>query len=110
MKEQIINNWDKILNILETHYDVSNIIIETWIKPLNIYEIENNTIYFYVDEKRGKHGVDYLHNKGYDMFLLSSIREFLNDSSIELVIDEKYKFVVEDSEEGETIINQRYKR
>ena len=102
MKDQIINNWDSILNTLETHYDVSKIIIETWIRPLSIYEVKNNTIYFYVDEKRGKHGVDYLHNKGYDMFLLSSIREFFNDPAIELVIDEKYKFVV-DSDDKSTI-------
>ena len=101
MKEQIENNWDQILNILEKHYDVSNIIIETWIRPLSIYEINNKTIYFYVDEKRGKHGVDYLHNKGYDMFLLSSIREFFNDPEIEVVIDEKYKFVVGDDENGD---------
>ena len=98
MKDQIINNWDSILNTLETHYDVSKIIIETWIRPLSIFDIKDNTIYFYVDEKRGKHGVDYLHNKGYDMFLLSSIREFFNDPDIELVIDEKYKFVVNDGE------------
>jgi chromosomal replication initiator protein DnaA len=77
---------------------VSKIIIETWIRPLSIFEIKDNTIYFYVDEKRGKHGVDYLRNKGYDMFLLSSIREFFNDPDIELVIDEKYKFVVNDGE------------
>ena len=100
MKEQIINNWDSILNILEKHYDVSNIIIETWIRPLSIYDINDKTIYFYVDEKRGKHGVDYLHNKGYDMFLLSSIREFFNDPEIEVVIDEKYKFVVGNGEDG----------
>ena len=105
MKSQIINNWDQILNILETHYDVSNIIIETWIRPLSIYDIKDNTIYFYVDEKRGKHGVEYLHNKGYDMFLLSSIREFFNDSSIELIIDEKYKFIVNDGEDSGTSIS-----
>ena len=93
MKEQIINNWDKILNILETHYDVSHIIVDTWIKPLSIYDIHDDTIYFCVDERRGKHGVDYLRNKGYDMFLLSSIREFFNDPNIELVIDEKYNIV-----------------
>ena len=105
MKSQIINNWDQILNILETHYDVSNIIIETWIRPLSIYDIKDNTIYFYVDEKRGKHGVEYLHNKGYDMFLLSSIREFFNDSSIDLIIDEKYKFIVNDGEDSGTSIS-----
>ena len=105
MKNQIISNWNQILNILETHYDVSNIIIETWIRPLSIYDIKDNTIYFYVDEKRGKHGVDYLRNKGYDMFLLSSIREFFNDSSIELVIDEKYKFIVNEGDDSDQSIS-----
>ncbi len=100
MKEQILNNWDIILNILETHYDVSHIIIDTWIRPLSIYEIRDNTIYFYVDERRGKHGVDYLRSKKYDMFLLSSIREFFNDTNIELIIDEKYKFVLEENNSG----------
>ena len=52
MKEQIINNWDKILNILETHYDVSHIIVDTWIKPLSIYDIHDDTIYFCVDERK----------------------------------------------------------
>ena len=100
MEEQIKKNWENILNILETHYDVSNIIIETWIKDLNLYEIKDKTIYMYVNERQGKFGVDYLKTKGYDMFLLSSIREFFNDPSIELVIDQKYKFVVaEDNNE-----------
>lgn len=113
MKEEIIQNWDKILDLLEAHYDVSRIIIETWIRPLNIYEVKDNTIYFYVDEKRGKHGVEYLRNKGYDIFLLSSIREFLNDPDIELVIDEKYKFQKaegeqEDMPEGDSPYSSAY--
>ena len=65
------------------------IIIDTWIRPLEIFKVEDNTVYFYVDEKRGKHGVDYLHKKGYDIFLLSAIREILNDSDIDIIIDEK---------------------
>ncbi len=96
MKEQIENNWDTILNILETHYDVSHIIVDTWIRPLNIFEVRDKKIFFYVEEKKGKHGVDYLHNKGYDIFLLSAIREVFNDPDIDLVIDEKYKFVIDE--------------
>lgn len=96
MKEEIEQNWNAIMTILETHYDVSRIIVDTWIKPLRIYAIKDNTIYFYVDEKLGKHGVEYLKNKGYDVFLLSAIREFLNNSDIDLEIDEKYKFKKKD--------------
>ncbi len=93
MKKQIEENWENILNLLETQYDISRIIIDTWIRSLEIYEVRDNTVYFYVDEKRGKHGVDYLHKKGYDTFLMSSIREILNDSNIEIVIDEKSSFI-----------------
>ncbi len=89
MKKKIEEHWDEILYILENHYDVSNIIVETWIRSLEIFDVRDNTIYFFVEEKKGKHGVEYLRNKGYDIFLLSAIREFLMDSSVELVIDEK---------------------
>ena len=92
MEELIKEKWNDILNILETNYDVTRIIIDTWIRSLEIYTAEDDTVYFYVDEKRGKHGVDYLHKKGYDIFLLSAIREILNDSNINIVIDEKKNF------------------
>ena len=42
MKEQIEKKWDSILNLLESQYDVSRIIIDTWIKSLNIYEVKDN--------------------------------------------------------------------
>ena len=45
MKEQIIKNWDSIMKLLETQYDVSKIIIETWIRNLEIYEMKDNTVY-----------------------------------------------------------------
>ena len=89
MKKKIEENWENILNLLETQYDISRIIIDTWIASLEIYEVRDNTVYFYVDDKRGKHGVEYLRKKGYDTFLMSSIREILNNSDIEIVIDEK---------------------
>ena len=93
MEELIKEKWNDILRILETDYDVSKIIIDTWIRTLEIFKVEDNTIYFYVDEKRGKHGVEYLHKKGYDIFLLSAIREILNDSEINIIIDEKNNYI-----------------
>ena len=100
MEELIKEKWNDILHILETDYDISKIIIDTWIRTLEIYSADDKTIYFCVDEKRGKHGVDYLHKKGYDIFLLSAIREILNDSDVNIVIDEKKNFIPEDEENG----------
>lgn len=89
MKELIESKWEEILSLLETQYDISSIMINTWIRSLKIYEVKNNTIYFYVDEKLGENAVKFLYRKEFDIFLLSSIRETLNDANIEIVIDEK---------------------
>ena len=93
MKKQIVEKWDSIMKLLETQYDISGVIIDTWIRSLEIYDEQDNVVYFCVDEKRGAHGVSYLHKKGYDIFLLSSIREILNDSNIDIVIDEKKSYI-----------------
>lgn len=87
LKDKIIDNWDNIMQLLETQYGISNIIIKTWISTLMLHRVEGKKAYFYVDNKRGIHGVQYLQNKCYDGFLLSAIRECLNDADIDIVID-----------------------
>ena len=93
MKKQIENKWEDILSLLETQYDISSIMINTWIRSLKIYEVKDNIVYFYVDEKLGENAVKFLHRKEFDLFLLSSIRETLNNIDIEIFIDEKKNFV-----------------
>lgn len=103
MKKLIESKWEDILSLLETQYDISSIMINTWIRSLKIYECKNNTVYFYVDEKLGENAVKFLHRKEFDLFLLSSIRETLNDSNIDIVIDEKKNFVSESEESTKTV-------
>ena len=45
MKELIEKNWDKILSLLETQYEISPIMINTWIRSLKIYEKNENIVY-----------------------------------------------------------------
>lgn len=97
MKNLILRHWDEIMDVLESDYEVSRIIIDTWIRPLELYDVINKNIIFCVEESKGKHGVDYLSRKGYDLFLLSAIRQVLNDSDIELEIGEKSNYVKESS-------------
>ena len=107
MKELIEERWEEILSLLETQYDISGIMINTWIRSLKIYEVKDNTVYFYVDEKLGENAVKFLHRKEFDLFLLSFIRETLNDINIEIVIDEKKNFIKE--EEKEIEVTDSYK-
>ena len=109
MKEEIKKNWSKILNVIETECDVPHIIITTWIGSLEIFDIKDNTIFFYVDEKRGKHGVEYLLKKGYDLYLLSAIRQVLNNPDIDLAIDEKSSYMKNENNEKSGDDNEEYK-
>ncbi len=49
MKELIEWNWEEILSLLETEYDISSIMINTWIRSLKIYEVKTIPVYFYVE-------------------------------------------------------------
>lgn len=101
MKELIESKWEEILSLLETQYDISSIMINTWIRSLKIHEVKDNTVYFYVDEKLGENAVKFLYRKEFDIFLLSSIRETLNDINVEIVIDEKKNYVSDNPEPAE---------
>lgn len=92
MKDLIESKWEEILSLLETDYDISEVMINTWIRSLKIYDVEDKKILFYVDEGLGENAIKFLHRREFDLFLLSSIRQTLNDSDIEIVIDTKRNF------------------
>jgi chromosomal replication initiator protein len=110
MKQLIEEKWENILNLLETQYDISIIMINTWIRSLKIYEVKDKTVYFYVDDALGENAVKFIHKKEFDFFLLSSIRETLNDADIQIVIDEKKNFIKneEKSEKEENTYSNSY--
>ncbi len=108
MKELIESKWSEILSVLENQYDISKIMICTWIESLKIYDVKGKTVLFYVDEKLGENAVKFLLRKEFDLFLLSSIRETLNDASIEIVIDEKKNYLTEDNKTEEAPVSSAY--
>lgn len=44
MLETLTSNWDHILEVLKTEYDVSQIAINTWLSPLSVYSVEGNNL------------------------------------------------------------------
>jgi len=103
MKELIESKWENILSLLETQYDISPIMISTWIRTLKIYEVKDNTVYFYVDEIMGENALRFLRKKEFDFFLLSAIRETFNDDNFNIVIDEKKNFTSKDEDESKKV-------
>ena len=78
MKETLINQWDNILNLLEVEYDVSHMMIKTWIRALSIKEVNDDTIVLSMDKKLGRRGIDFIEKKMYDIYLQSAIEATLN--------------------------------
>lgn len=78
MKETLIKQWDNILNLLEVEYDVSHMMINTWIRALSIKEVNDNTIVLSMDKKLGRRGIDFIEKKMYDIYLQSAIEATLN--------------------------------
>lgn len=110
IKALIESKWQDILSLLVTQYDISVIMVNTWIRSLKIHEVKDNVVYFYVDEKLGENAVKFLHKKEFDLFLLSSIRESLNDVDIDIVIDEKKNFINDKEEkENKPVLSDAYK-
>lgn len=44
----ILEKWDEILMTVKTEHDISNVSFDTWIRPLEVYGIENDTLYILV--------------------------------------------------------------
>lgn len=79
MKETLISQWDNILNLLEIEYDVSHMMIKTWIRALSIKDVTDNTIVLSMDKKLGKRGIDFIEKKMYDIYLQSAIEATMNN-------------------------------
>lgn len=94
MKETLIKQWDNILYLLESEYDLSHIIINTWIRPLSIKEVTDSKIIFSIDQKLGERGIEFIKKRTYDLYLQSVIEATLN-----------HPFEIQFCVDGETISN-----
>lgn len=43
--EKVIEKWDQILNTVKKEHEISDISFDTWMRPLEVYAVEDNTLY-----------------------------------------------------------------
>ena len=79
IKEKIEENWEKILYSIQLEHGVAPITINTWIRPLKIYDVKDHTIYLLADDTLGQRGIEFLKTKMYDMFIKASIQIVMNE-------------------------------
>ena len=63
MYNLVISKWEEILKILKEEHDIMDVSFNTWIKPLEVYSVEDNIITLLVPDENI--GTSYLHKKYY---------------------------------------------
>ena len=77
----LTENWDNILKLIKEDYDLSEVSIKTWLKPLEVYSIEGNIITIIVPLEQ--FGLNYIAKK-YTLPLQVTISEFLGIDDCEI--------------------------
>lgn len=73
--EELLQQWDTILNNMRTEYDIPDVSFKTWIKPLTIDSVDDNKIILVYDGE--SMGVDYVKKK-YLTFLTVAIGDVMH--------------------------------
>lgn len=63
MYNLVVSKWNDILEILKKEHDIMDVSFNTWIKPLDVYSVEDNVITLLVPDENI--GTSYLHKKYY---------------------------------------------
>ena len=50
--DKILEKWDEILSTVKHEHDISDISFDTWIRPLEVFAIEGNTLYILVPSEQ----------------------------------------------------------
>ena len=91
MEKVIKDNWNEILTLLNQNHGISLPVITAWVKPLKLFKIDNDTLYFLVE--KDQRAIDFMKAKFLDIELLMAIQEFTSNTKLE-----KIEFVLSEDE------------
>ena len=97
MKQLVSENWDSILEMLKNDFEIKPVIFTTFIKPLKVYDEDDNNVAILLDDD------DYQHN---DSYIKGKYYTFIKNS-IEAVTGKSYNLKFISKEELETYNNKK---
>ena len=81
----IQNNWKSILLVLQTEYNIQDIQMSTWIKPLRVENVEDNILnlsFRNPDDNEQEHNTNVKYvQKRFAELLSNAIAEYMDDAS-----------------------------
>lgn len=96
--DKILEKWDEILQTVKTEHDVSDISFDTWIKPLEVFGVEGNTLYILVPSEQMT--LSYI-SKKYYLPLKVAIAEIIGtEYEIQFILPEQTKNIRPSNNKG----------
>ena len=89
--EQVVKNWEKILNAVKVEHELTDVSFNTWLKPLKVHSVEGNTLYILVQNEQT--ALNYI-NRKFEKPLKVAVAEITG-------VEYEIKFILED--EAKTI-------
>ena len=87
MEATVKGKWNEILEVMKTENDVTNVAHRTWLLPLSVLSVEEDTVTLSADRtKLDRHGLEFVKLK-YGPMIRSAMIEVLGETySLEFVI------------------------
>ena len=63
MKNQVTEKWEDILNFMRDEYELTPVSYRTWIQPLKVSNVTNDTVIVSIDNKLGAPGIEHIEKK-----------------------------------------------
>ena len=103
--DSIKDNWDLIKETLREEYELTDISYNTWIVPLNFYQVKNNVVMIIIPSDQA-HALNYISSK-YKSYFQVTISEMMNHTyDIAFILE---KDVVEGAlDEDDSVYNMKY--
>ena len=78
MEKIIKEKWNDILEFMKTEYNITDVAYRTWLLPLSVHSVKDNTIIISVDDSKiAASMLDFIKNK-YGQFLKTAIAEMFD--------------------------------
>ena len=96
--DKILEKWDEILSTVKHEHDISDISFDTWIRPLEVYGVEGNTLYILVPSEQMT--LSYI-SKKYYLPLKVAIAEIIGtEYEIQFILPEQTKNIRPSNNKG----------
>ena len=87
--QKIIEKWDEIKEIVTKETETSEIAYNTWLKPLEVYDIIDNTLYIIYSEDSENRMIALIEKK-YNLIIKNTVKEITgNDYNIKIILPDE---------------------